>query len=99
MGAKLSSEFLGTFWLVLGGCGSVVIAGAFPAFGIGFVGVSLAFGLSVLSAAYALGPISGLESSAEKRRDAFAWDRGTTVTKRSQGFEQVPQSPSTLRRG
>ena len=59
MGAKLSSEFLGTFWLVLGGCGSAVIAGAFPAFGIGFVGVSLAFGLTVLTAAYALGPISG----------------------------------------
>src|SRR3954451_23633958 len=59
MSAKLSSEFLGTFWLVLAGCGSAVIAGAFPAFGIGFVGVSLAFGLSVLTAAYALGPISG----------------------------------------
>jgi aquaporin Z len=59
MGAKLSSEFLGTFWLVLGGCGSAVIAGAVPVFGIGFVGVSLAFGLSVLTAAYALGPISG----------------------------------------
>jgi len=59
MGAKLSSEFLGTFWLVLAGCGSAVLAGAFPVFGIGFVGVSLAFGLSVLTAAYALGPISG----------------------------------------
>src|SRR3954471_13955736 len=59
MAAKLASEFLGTFWLVLAGCGSAVIAGAFPAFGIGFVGVSLAFGLSVLTAAYALGPISG----------------------------------------
>src|SRR3954451_4502134 len=59
MGAKLTSEFLGTFWLVLAGCGSAVIAGAFPAFGIGFVGVSLAFGLTVLTAAYSLGPISG----------------------------------------
>jgi len=56
---KLSSEFLGTFWLVLGGCGSAVLAGAFPSLGIGFAGVSLAFGLTVLSAAYALGPISG----------------------------------------
>jgi aquaporin Z len=56
---KLSSEFLGTFWLVLGGCGSAVLAAAFPALGIGFVGVSLAFGLTVLTAAYALGPISG----------------------------------------
>ncbi|HYX19305.1 MAG TPA: aquaporin, partial [Thermoanaerobaculia bacterium] len=44
MASKLSSEFLGTFWLVLGGCGSAVLAGAFPALGIGFLGVSLAFG-------------------------------------------------------
>jgi aquaporin Z len=56
---KLSSEFLGTFWLVLGGCGSAVIACAFPALGIGFLGVALAFGLTVLTGAYALGPISG----------------------------------------
>ena len=59
MASKLSSEFLGTFWLVLGGCGSAVLAGAFPALGIGFLGVSLAFGLTVLTGAYALGPISG----------------------------------------
>jgi aquaporin Z len=57
--SKLMAEFLGTFWLVLGGCGSAVLAGAFPQFGIGFVGVSLAFGLTVLTGAYALGPISG----------------------------------------
>jgi aquaporin Z len=56
---KISSEFLGTFWLVLGGCGSAVLAAAFPNLGIGFTGVSLAFGLTVLTAAYALGPISG----------------------------------------
>jgi aquaporin Z len=56
---KLASEFLGTFWLVLGGCGSAVLAAAFPTLGIGFAGVSLAFGLTVLTAAYALGPISG----------------------------------------
>ncbi|HEY1434777.1 MAG TPA: aquaporin Z [Thermoanaerobaculia bacterium] len=56
---RLSAEFLGTFWLVLGGCGSAVLAAAFPALGIGFVGVSLAFGLTVLTGAYALGPISG----------------------------------------
>jgi len=56
---KLSSEFLGTFWLVLGGCGSAVLAAGFPALGIGFAGVSLAFGLTVLSGAYALGPVSG----------------------------------------
>jgi aquaporin Z len=56
---KLFSEFLGTFWLVLGGCGSAVLAAAFPNLGIGFVGVSLAFGLTVLTGAYAFGPISG----------------------------------------
>jgi aquaporin Z len=57
--AKLSAEFIGTFWLVLGGCGSAVLAAAFPDVGIGLHGVSLAFGLTVLSGAYALGPISG----------------------------------------
>nr|WP_298725248.1 aquaporin Z [uncultured Steroidobacter sp.] len=57
--AKLTAEFLGTFWLVLGGCGSAVLAAAFPELGIGFAGVSLAFGLTVLTGAYALGPVSG----------------------------------------
>lgn len=56
---KLGAEFLGTFWLVFGGCGSAVLAAAFPQFGIGFMGVSLAFGLSVLTMAYAVGHISG----------------------------------------
>ena len=56
---KLAAEFIGTLWLVLGGCGSAVLAAAFPQLGIGFVGVSLAFGLTVLTGAYALGPISG----------------------------------------
>lgn len=59
MFAKLSAETLGTFWLVLGGCGSAVLAAAFPEVGIGLTGVSLAFGLTVLTGAYALGPISG----------------------------------------
>ena len=59
MPAKLSAEFFGTFWLVLGGCGSAVLAAAFPNVGIGLLGVSLAFGLTVLTGAYALGPISG----------------------------------------
>src|SRR5580765_3441524 len=54
-----AAEFLVTFWLVLGGCGSAVLAAAFPDVGIGLLGVSLAFGLTVLSGAYALGPISG----------------------------------------
>lgn len=53
------AEFIGTFWLVLGGCGSAVLAAAFPGFGIGFVGVSLAFGLTVVTMAYAIGHISG----------------------------------------
>lgn len=56
---KLSAEFFGTFWLVLGGCGSAVLAAAFPELGIGFVGVSLAFGLTVLTMAFAIGHISG----------------------------------------
>jgi aquaporin Z len=53
------AEVCGTFWLVLGGCGSAVLAAAFPGLGIGFAGVALAFGLSVLTMAYALGPLSG----------------------------------------
>jgi aquaporin Z len=56
---KLLAEFLGTFWLVFGGCGSAVIAAAYPQLGIGFNGVALAFGLTVLTGAYAFGPISG----------------------------------------
>ena len=53
------AEFFGTFWLVLGGCGSAVLAAAFPEVGIGLLGVSLAFGLTVLTMAYAIGHISG----------------------------------------
>ena len=56
---KLSAEFLGTLWLVLGGCGSAVLAAAFPNLGIGFLGVSLAFGLTVVTMAYAVGHVSG----------------------------------------
>jgi aquaporin Z len=56
---KYSAEFVGTFWLVLGGCGSAVLAAAFPQVGIGLLGVSLAFGLTVLTMAYAIGHISG----------------------------------------
>src|SRR5690349_22533153 len=56
---RLSAEFIGTLWLVLGGCGSAVLAAAFPGLGIGFAGVALAFGLTVLTGAYALGHISG----------------------------------------
>ncbi len=59
MSQRLTAEFIGTLWLVLGGCGSAVLAAAFPSLGIGFVGVSLAFGLTVLTMAYAVGHVSG----------------------------------------
>src|SRR3546814_8117770 len=56
---RLAAEFIGTFWLVFGGCGSAVLAAAFPDLGIGFIGVSLAFGLTVVTMAYAVGHVSG----------------------------------------
>src|SRR5499426_1287945 len=56
---RCTAEFIGTFWLVLGGCGSAVLSAAFPGLGIGFAGVALAFGLTVLTGVYALGPTSG----------------------------------------
>ena len=59
MSQKMAAEFLGTLWLVLGGCGSAVLAAAFPEVGIGLLGVSLAFGLTVLTMAFAIGHISG----------------------------------------
>ncbi|MCO4763044.1 MAG: aquaporin Z [Myxococcales bacterium] len=59
LGNKVAAEFFGTFWLVFGGCGSAVLAAAFPELGIGFVGVALAFGLTVLTMAYAIGHVSG----------------------------------------
>jgi aquaporin Z len=59
LGNRTVAEFIGTFWLVLGGCGSAVLAAAFPSVGIGLLGVSLAFGLSVLTMAYAIGHVSG----------------------------------------
>ncbi|HEY3307254.1 MAG TPA: aquaporin Z [Desulfuromonadaceae bacterium] len=59
MAKRLGAEFIGTFWLVLGGCGSAVLAAGFPNMGIGFVGVALAFGLTVLTMAYAIGHVSG----------------------------------------
>jgi aquaporin Z len=59
MPRRLGAEFFGTFWLTFAGCGSAVLAAGFPALGIGFLGVSLAFGLTVLTMAYAVGHISG----------------------------------------
>ena len=58
-GRRMTAEFLGTFWLTFGGCGSAVLAAAFPELGIRFLGVSFAFGLTVLTMAYAVGHISG----------------------------------------
>src|SRR5712664_2025601 len=59
MPRKFVAEFIGTFWLVFGGCGSAVLAAAFPQLGIGLLGVALAFGLTVLTMAYAIGHVSG----------------------------------------
>lgn len=59
MSKKMGAEFIGTFWLVLGGCGSAVLAAGYPELGIGFLGVSLAFGLTLLTMAFAIGHISG----------------------------------------
>lgn len=59
LGKRATAEFIGTFWLVFGGCGSAVLAAGFPNVGIGFLGVALAFGLTVLTMAYAIGHISG----------------------------------------
>ena len=59
MPRRLGAEFFGTFWLTFAGCGSAVLAAGFPALGIGFLGVSLAFGLTVLTMAYAVGHLSG----------------------------------------
>src|SRR3974390_1135085 len=59
IGRRAAAEFFGTFWLVCGGCGSAVLAAAFPTLGIGFAGVALAFGLTVLTMAFAIGHISG----------------------------------------
>ena len=59
LGKRAFAEFIGTFWLVFGGCGSAVLACAFPQFGIGFLGVALAFGLTIVTMAYAIGHISG----------------------------------------
>ena len=89
---RMAAEFLGTFWLVFGGCGSAVISAAFPAVGIGLLGVSLAFGLTVMTMAYAIGHVSGCHLNP-------AVSVGLVVAKRFPAKELLPYIVSQVAGG
>ena len=89
MGRKLTAEFVGIFWLVLGGCGSAVLAAGFPDLGIGLLSVALAFGLTVLTMAYAVGHISGCHLN-PARSTAVAFFAGGLAVKQLWLFWVAP---------
>ncbi len=92
LGKRAAAELLGTFWLVFGGCGSAVLAAAFPNVGIGLLGVALAFGLTVLTMAYAIGHISGCHLNP-------AVSIGLAVAKRFRASELIPYIAAQLAGG